>query len=742
MRRALPLIVGCLALALLLGLRLADPRPVQQARQLVFDFYQQLKPRDYREAGVRIVDVDEASLGVLGQWPWPRSTLADLIARLREMGAAVVAFDMVFAEADRTSPAELMAEWRAYLQLPAETEAAIAQIPSPDDLFAAEIARGRIVTGFAPNFEADPGTPPRPASFAFKGPDPVEALQTFSGATLNIPALSFAAAGNGSFGILNDIDTVVRRVPLFQNVDGDIYPSLTAEAIRVGQGARTHLIEAKGGEGIPVTVVGAKIGAIEVPTTARGEVLIYDTGFERARYLPAWRVLDAPSRAKVAPLVAGHIVLIGTSAAGLKDLRATPLTSSVAGVSVHAQALEQMILGVHLKRPDWATGLEIVVILVAGAALILLLPRVGAFWCSALGAGMTVAGVAASWWAFDERLFLFDPIYPALAVLAVYIPTTATLFIQTESEKRFVREAFGRYLSPALVERLAENPESLRLDGEDRDLTILFSDIRSFTALSEAMTPGQLTRFMNRYFTAMSDEILEAQGYIDKYIGDAIMAFWNAPLDDEAHAANACDAVLAMRGALLGLNGRLGEIFEGAPPVTGIGVGIGLHSGVCRVGNMGSDKRFNYSVLGDDVNVASRIEGQTKTYGVDILISEATREKAGDAFATLELDLIRVQGRQQPVRVYALLGRGETLEMGRVEAFAARHGEMLEAYRARDWGGAERAAAALLAEAGDAPFLPPGCRLDRVYALYRARIADLAAAPPGADWDGVFETQK
>jgi len=742
MRRRLPLLFGFAALILALGVRLVDPAPVQLARTWVFDTYQRIKPRPYQPAGVRIVDIDEASLRRLGQWPWPRSAVAEMIDRLRAMDAAVIAFDIVFAEPDRTAPDRLLAAWKRH-GLTEDAALALASLPDPDEIFARSIARGRIVTGFVPNAEATGTSPPRPAGFAHRGPDPTSALQSFPAATVNLPAISNAAAGNGSFAIVNDFDTVVRRVPLFQTVGGTIYPSLAAEALRVGQGARTHLMLTAGGDGQPVTVTDVKIGRIESPTTANGEVLIYDTGLQPDRYVPAWRVLDEASGPRVAPLIAGHVVLVGTSAAGLKDLRATPLTTSVAGVSVHAQAIEQMILGTHLKRPDWATGLEVVVFVVVGAALVLLLPMVGAFWCSALAVIAIGAGIGASWWAFDVKQFLFDPIYPAFAALAVYLPTTATLFVMTETEKRFVRDAFGRYLSPALVERLAENPDRLTLTGENRELTILFSDIRSFTSFSEAMSPEELTRFMNRYFTAMSDRIIESEGYIDKYIGDAIMAFWNAPLDDPEHAAHACEAVLRMRAALSQLNAGLGDVLaaEHIPP-GGISNGIGLHSGTCRVGNMGSDKRFNYSILGDDVNLASRIEGQTKAYGVDILISEVTRAEAGDQFVTLELDRIRVQGRQAPVKVYALIGRRAEIDMAAFEAFEADHLAMLDAYRAQDWAGAGASVEALATAGPEAPWLPAGCRIDGVYPLYRARIADLAAAPPGPNWDGVFATKK
>lgn len=730
-RRLLPFAVGLLALAMVLGLRLVDPQPVQQVRQWVFDTYQRIEPRPYQPAGVRIVDIDEASLARLGQWPWPRTLVADLVVALRDMGAAVIAFDVVFSEPDGTAPSRLLQTLDGAALGPG-VRAALAALPDPDAVLGAAIATAPVVTGFAPNSQAAANLPALKAGFAFLGAAPGPFLQNFSGATVNLPAIAEPAAGNGSFGIANDFDSVMRRVPLFQTVNGQVYPALTSEALRVGQGAKTHLIETSAGTeaeaealGGRVGVVRVKIGRIEVPTTARGEVLLHDTGYQPARYLPAWRVLEPAMQSRVAPLVAGHIVLIGTSAAGLKDVRATPLSPSIPGVSVHAQALEQMILGHHLERPDWATGLEVLAFLGVGVVLVALLPLVGAVWSSVLAVMAIAVGIGASWYAFSELRFLFDPVYPALAVLAIYVPTTATLFVQTESERRFVRAAFARYLSPALVERLARNPDSLRLGGETRELTILFSDIRGFTTLSEGMTPEELTRFMNRYLTPMSDRILEREGFIDKYIGDAIMAFWNAPLDVADHAAAACRAALDMRAVLIDLNAAWTREYAAEGRVfPGVAFGIGLHTGACSVGNMGSDTRFNFSILGDNVNLASRIEGQTKTYGVDILVSEATAEAAVDGFTALEIDRIQVKGRSQPVSVHVLVGERSVARAPGFAAFRDRHMAMLDAWRAEAWAEAAEACEdcrrALAGRSAD--WLPPGCRLGGIYALYAERL--------------------
>ncbi|MBM3542867.1 MAG: CHASE2 domain-containing protein, partial [Alphaproteobacteria bacterium] len=431
--------------------------------------------------------------------------------------------------------------------------------------------------------------------------------------------------------------------------------------------------------------------------------------------------------------VAGKILFVGTSAAGLKALHATPLNPTAAGVEVHAELVEQILAGTHLERPDFADGLEAVYLLVVGLALVFLLPRVGPRWSGFLGAGGIAVAFGASWFAFSHWRWLLDPVFPSLTIAAIYVVETGIIFLKTESERRWVKSAFARYLSPAVVSRLAEHPQKLALGGEMREMTILFSDVRDFTRRAEKLDAHGLTRFINRYLTPMSEIVLANQGTIDKYIGDAIMAFWNAPLDDKDHAANACRTVLAMRAALARLNdtwaaeaGAEGAAFE---PVR---IGMGLNTGSCVVGNMGSDQRFDYSVLGDDVNLASRLEGQSKTYGLDNVVSEATL-RAAPGFAALEVDLLRVKGRGQPVRVFTLVGEAGLADDPAFAALAGHHGRMLAAYRARDWAGAEAALADCRAAAG------PG--LDALYGLYASRLEDARANPPCPEWDGVYTAQ-
>ena len=354
-----------------------------------------------------------------------------------------------------------------------------------------------------------------------------------------------------------------------------------------------------------------------------------------------------------------------------------------------------------------------------------------ALWCALLAVGAVALILAAVWIAFVYYNLLFDPLYAALVVVLIYLSQSLLMFLSTEAERERIRGAFGMYLSPALVEQLASHPEQLKLGGELRTLSILFCDVRGFTSISELYDPQGLTRLINRFLTPMSQIILDGRGTIDKYMGDCIMAFWNAPLDVPDHAGAACRASLEMYRRLNILNDELKEESEKmGREFRPLHVGVGLNTGLVCVGNMGSEQRFDYSVLGDDVNLASRLEGQSKTYGVDVVISEATRS-AAEGFATIEIDLIRVKGKSQPVRIHALLGDAGMRAEPWFAPLEALQLEVLAAYRAQDWSRAATLSAQARAAAGG--------RLDALYDLYDERIAECAANPPGPEWDGVYE---
>jgi adenylate cyclase len=731
MRRLLHLIPW-VVLALALIVRAQDPAPVVQLRNLVFDSFQRLKPRafDAEKSPVRIVDIDDASLEKLGQWPWPRTLVARLIDRLTEMGAAAIAFDVVFAEPDRTSPDRVLAQWPNSPEIAALRDA-LGQLPTHDAILARSIGHAPVVTAFILVDKQSPRVPAVKGTFAVAGDDPRQFLPPHVGAVTTLPELEAVAAGNGAINWIPDRDQVVRTVPLMFKLGDKLYPNLVMEALRVALQAKTYVVKSSGSSGETAFgehtgIVSVKVGDLVVPTDATGSMLVRFTPSYPQRYVPAWRVLEPDFKPDE---IEGRIVFIGTSAAGLKDLRATPFAADTPGVEVHAQLVEQIVTGAFLERPDFAAAVELAFVLVIGAGLILLLTRIGAVWAGALGAGAVALACGVSWLAFERFGWMLDPVSPSIAALLVFLTGTVVVYLQSEYQRQQVRGAFSRYMSPALVERLAEHPEQLKLGGETRDMTIMFCDIRGFTTISEQYDAQGLTSMLNRFLTPMTELILDREGTIDKYMGDAIMAFWNAPLDDPDHADHACRTALAMIARLKELNGEWRKAAEAeGKPFHPINIGVGLNTGSCSVGNMGSDQRFDYSVIGDDVNLASRLEGQSKTYGVDIVVGENTRAKA-DGFAALELDLLRVKGKLKPVRIYSLLGDEAAGGTPEFAALAEIHDAMLEAYRTQQWDEAERLAGACRAKAEG--------RLDGLYALYLERIALYRREPPPAGWDGV-----
>ncbi len=716
-----------IGLALLFGfaaVRAWDPGPLQLLRLKTFDLYQQIEPRERTSRPVVIVDIDEKSLDALGQWPWPRIRMAELIARLDEMGALVVGLDMVFPEPDRMSPSAIAATAPG---LDSEARAALAALPSYDAAFAEALAGARVVLGQAgaraqASRAVDSG--PR-TSIAFLGADPRAFVIRFPRVLRNVAELEDAAAGRGLVSLAAEPDGIVRRVPALMSAGDQVYPTLAIEMLRVATGETTLVARAS-----PVGVEGVLIGGVFAPTDVRGRMWVHFAPHDPELYVSAVDVIEGrvdPDRFRQ------RLVLVGASAIGLLDVKATPLDSALPGVEVHAQLLETILFESALSRPDYAPGLELIAAVALGLAMIVLVPRLGPLWALALGAAAAAAMLGFSWRMYAEERVLIDPVYPAISSLGVYAILAFLNYLRNERERDQVRSAFGRYLAPKLVERLAADPDQLALGGETRELTVLFADARGFTTIAEVFRddPQLLTRLMNRLLTPLSNAILERGGAIDKYMGDAIMAFWNAPLDVEDHEKAACAAALDMRRRLAALNAeRKAEAEAADVQFVPLDLGVGINTGACVVGNMGSEVRFDYSALGDPVNVASRLEGLTRSFGAPILVGSATWAAAQDAFAFVEIDRIRVKGKTAPETLYALLGDAELRAAPGFRGTAEAAEIALKRYRAQDWDGAEMALVAMES-------IDPRGRLGGFRRLYAERIARLRDAPPGPDWDGV-----
>ena len=717
-----------LCLALLIGfaaLRIADPAPVEEIRVRTFDAFQRIDPRKKTARPVTIVDIDDKSLEKLGQWPWPRTRIADLVTELTRLGAVVIAFDAVFSEPDRLNPAFVADTFR---NLDEETRERLRALPSNDQVFADAIRASRVVLGesglpeeIAPLDKTLPVT-----GLAMLGEEPQRFMFDFPGLLRNVPVLEHAAAGRGLFTIRPERDGIIRRVPMIMQAQGQTMPSLTFEMLRVATGSGTILIKAeKGG----IKSLGIK--GVQIPTDHNGQLWVHYARNDASIYVPAINVLEK----NVAPdMIAGKLVLIGTSAVGLNDIKTTPVSRAMPGVEIHAQVLETTLSGEVISTPIYGIVVEFATALLFGLLVIAFAPLFGPVTLVALGAAFATALIGTSAYFYAQHRLLIDFTYPLLSTTAIYLTLIFSSFVREQKQRKQIRSAFAQYMSPALVEQLAQSPEKLVLGGEDRELTIMFSDVRGFTTISEAYKndPQGLTALMNRFLTPLTNAILARKGYIDKYMGDAIMAFWNAPLDDKNHQINACEAAVDMLARIDELNEiREREAQDGGHTFIPINVGVGLNTGMCTVGNMGSDIKFNYSVLGDSVNLASRLEGQTKEYGFPIIVGSRTALAVKEKFAILELDFIMVKGKKEPEVIYAIAGREDVAQSGHFQRLRNLTIEMLACYRARDWDGA-------LAAIGRGRKSDEGRSLELLYNLYETRIRDYLENPPPEDWNGAF----
>ena len=717
-----------LCLVLLIGfaaLRIADPAPVEEIRVRTFDAFQRIDPRKKTARPVTIVDIDDKSLEKLGQWPWPRTRIAELIAELTRISAVVIAFDAVFSEPDRLNPA-VAAD--AFPQLDEDTRAKLRSLPSNDQILADTIRNSRVVLG-------ESGLPEEIAALdktlpvtglAMLGEEPQRFMYEFPGLLRNVAVLEHAAAGRGLFTIKPERDGIVRRVPMIMLAQGQTMPSLTFEILRVASGSSTILIKAeKGG------IKSLRIKGVEIPTDRNGQLWVHYARNDASIYVPAINVLEK----NVAPdMIRGKLVLIGTSAVGLNDIKTTPVARAMPGVEIHAQVLESALTGAVISQPVNGIVLEFAAAMLFGLLVIAFAPLFGPVSLVIFGGAFASLLVGTSAYFYAQHRLLIDFTYPLMSTTSIYLTLIFAAFVREQQQRKKIRSDFAQYMSPVLVEQIAQNPEKLVLGGEEREMTIMFSDMRGFTSISETYKedPQGLTTLMNRLLTPLTNAILAHKGYIDKYMGDAIMAFWNAPLDDKDHELNACEAAIDMLERVDELNReREQEAKEAGRPFIPLNIGVGLNTGICVVGNMGSDLKFNYSVFGDSVNLASRLEGQSKEYGFPIIVGSRTALAVKDRFAILELDFIMVKGKKEPEVIYAIAGREDVAQSGRFQRLRNLTIEMLACYRSRDWEGA-------LAAIERGRKTDEANALELLYGLYEARIRGFQQAPPPQDWNGAF----
>ncbi len=679
---------------------------------------------------VVIVDIDEKSLGEVGRWPWGRNVMAELVRRLTDQyQASVIGFDVVFAEPDASSGLQVLeAIGRQQLKDNPEYQRTVRDLRPQldyDQLFADTLRGQPVVLGFYFSGKNTQQTgilpPPALAAQAFAGR--AVSFVSWDGYGGNLPKFQQAAAGGGHFNPMVEPDGVYRRVPMLVEFHGEYYEALSLAVLRTLLGAdelRPGPLE--NGQRVEWLDLIAAQGSVRIPVDEHVAALIPYRGYERSFvYISAVDVLKGRASAEQ---LAGRIVLVGTTAPGLMDLRATPVGGAYPGVEVHANLIAGMLDNNIKRQPGYLPAAEIFQLILIGGLLVVFLPLLSPIRAMLLAMTSLASVLAFNLWLWHS----FNLVMPVAATIFLLIVLyglnmTWSYFVESRSKRQFA-ELFGQYVPPELVDEMAKNPESYSMEGRNAELTVLFADIRGFTALSEGMDPKTLTRLINVYLGVMTDVIRANRGTLDKYIGDAIMAFWGAPLSDPENARHAVLTALSMQKALA----AQAESFR-ARGWPALEIGIGINTGMMTVGDMGSPVRKAYTVMGDAVNLASRLEGITKAYGVGIVVGEVTRARISD-ISFRELDRVKVKGKDEPVSIFEPLGLSAELSAATLDELALWH-HALQLYRAREWELAGLQIYNLQQRA-------PGCRL---YALYAEHIVAQREEPPNSLWNGVTTYQ-
>ena len=659
-----------LTLFLIVGIRALDPSFVESVRLRYFDTL--ITSKAPVQNNIYTIDIDEAALDKYGQWPFPRDQYAGIVKDLYARGAGLVVFNVLMADPDRLNGDKSM-------------EAVMLQYPV-----------------ILPNVPSDKSkNKPREAGAAILGPEYLDTVVQYPGIIANLPNYEGLAIGTGTVNTLPEIDGVNRRVPLVASVDGTLYPALSLEVLRVVAGDPSFQIKLNelGVEKMRIPQFGP------VTTDSLGRVWI------------DWsQKSNSVSLANLPKDFRGAVVIVSPTAAGISN----PVPTALGPVHPHelqAAVVGTMFNGVNIQRPDYADFAEIATLLALGLIIILL-----SYWIY-VGLFTTVVSITASiggsYWLFVNHNILADATATALGLILVALHVYGVKFVSEFLQKQQIKKQFGTYLSPDLVAKLQRNPELLSLGGDEVELSIMFTDVRGFTTISEhyGKDVQGLTKIMNRYMTAMTKAILENKGTLDKYIGDAQMAFWNAPVNNEQHAKDAVKTAFQMLSALKEFNEEIK-----AESIPAFGMGLGINTDTVVVGNMGSDQRFDYTCLGDGVNLAARLEGQSKPYGVKIIIGPKTAEYVQETYQVIELDLLAVKGKTEPVKIYTVLEKFD-------KSNEKIHKQFLEEYRKGNWNIAHKLATDMRHSWQD--------ELAHYYDAMIDRIVEYKKNPP-KNWDGIY----
>jgi len=725
-----------LIMTLFFVLNAADVFNMEFIKRLEFwtyDYRLNLTMPKGQDSRIVIVDIDEKSLSEDGRWPWSRNKVATIIENLIERyHAAVVGFDIVFAERDHSSGLTVLEQFgKNELQGSADYLAALEKVRprlNYDNLLAETLNGRQVVLGYY----FSRGEENQKGQTVGVLPKPVFTKDNFrkgntnvirmNGYGANISELQRKAASAGHFNPDPDVDGVTRRVPMLIEYENGYYEPLSLAVVRVLLGMpdlEPGLLEGQSKGGSYQKLEWLSLSDMKIPVDNRVSALIPYRGDQGSfPYISASDVLHG----RVKPeLLEGAIVLVGTTAPGLMDLRSTPVSSVYAGVEIHANMIAG-ILDQNIKySPAYVMGAEVVILLLSGILLSIMLPLLTPVKSNLLTVVLLASAVAFNLLAWNHHLVL--PLASTIVLIPmIYAFNMSYGFLVEARTKRQITGLFGQYVPPALVDVMSKNPDNFSMEADSREMTVLFSDVRNFTTISEGLEPKQLSLMMNEYMSVMTNIIQKYDGTIDKYIGDAIMAFWGAPLRDPDHAVKAVQAALEMQIAMEKI--RADFPARGWPELK---IGIGVNTGVMRVGNMGSQFRMAYTVMGDAVNLGARLEGITKQYGVDILVGEETCAVLHD-YQMREVDRVRVKGKAEPVSIYEPLGLKKELDQTVFEGLYV-YSQALEYYRLQKWEQAETSMKELAEQAPER----------KIYQLYLDRIEHFRNFPPASDWDAVFE---
>lgn len=719
-----------IALTLVFLLHVSGKLPIpvlDTIENLSYDTRLKLTLPEKSDNNVVIIDIDEKSLGEIGRWPWNRDVMARINDSLFDYyNILEIGYDIVFAEADIDATAKLLEEMATgSLQ---DDKSFISEyhriLPTlkRDELFAQSLKDRKTIMGFVMDTETFAGELPPPIARLSKDIKGRIPFITPKGYTANLPVLQRAAYGGGFFdNPLLDDDGVFRRVPLLQEYDGQLLESLALAVARVALGSpRVELVvETEDGDGGDLFLEAVKIGDKLIPVADDAGVLVPYIGTQKSfEYIPATDVLN---RTVDKEKLKDKIALFGTSAPGLLDLRTTPLQAAYPGVEVHANIIEGILDERIMHKPGYTLGLEFIMLAVLGLALTFILPTLSAIWGTAvtiITIGLLLASNMLAWSSYQLVLPIATPVL--LTILIFILQMTYGFFVESRG-KRQLAHLFGQYVPPELVDEMSMKMDEINLEGEIRNMSVLFSDVRNFTTISESMEPSELTQLINGFLTPITRVIHDDRGTIDKYMGDAVMAFWGAPLEDDQHALHALNAALTSVKRMKELQPDFTA--RGWPEIK---IGVGVNTGDMNVGNKGSEFRVDYTILGDAVNLGSRLEGLTKVYGVDVICGEATRHAVPE-YEYRELDRVRVKGKDKPVAIYEPLGLLENVTKS-VRQDLKRFNLGLKHYRAQHWDEAEREIFALSQKEPDR----------KIYTIYLDRIMHFRNEPPPENWDGSF----